>query len=67
MKTQEREKLLHTLMNRFEKNLHRHKGIAWAKVQAKLEANPDALESLFEMESSGGEPDVIGHDRKTGQ
>lgn len=51
-------------MERFEKNMHRHKGIAWAKVQAKLEANADALETLFQMEATGGEPDVIGQDKK---
>jgi len=67
MKAQERKDLLHTLMARFEKNMHRHKGLAWADVLARLEASPDALESLGEMESTGGEPDVIGHDRKSGQ
>ena len=67
MKAQERKDLPHTLMARFEKNMHRHKGLAWADVLARLEASPDALESLGEMESTGGEPDVIGHDRKSGQ
>jgi hypothetical protein len=67
MTTREREDLLHTLMARFEQNMHRHEGLAWASVQARLEANPDALKSLHEMESTGGEPDVIAHDRKTGQ
>ena len=66
MKAQEREELLQTLMARFEKNMHRRKGIAWADVHAKLEGNPDALRSLREMELTGGEPDVIGHDRETG-
>jgi len=66
MKAREREELLRTLMARFEKNMHRHKGIAWTDVHARLEGNPDALSSLLEMESTGGEPDVIGHDRKTG-
>ncbi len=67
MKAQEREKLLQTLKVRFEKNMHRHKGIAWANVQAKLEGNPDALRSLREMEVTGGEPDVLGQDKETGQ
>lgn len=67
MKAQEREKLLQALMDRFEKNMHRHKGVAWADVQARLEGNADALNALHEMESTGGEPDVIGGDRKTGQ
>ena len=67
MKAQEREKLLRALTARFEKNMRRHKGIAWADVQATLEGNPDALRSLLEMESTGGEPDVISHDRETGQ
>ncbi len=65
MKAREQEKLLQTLMARFEENMQRHKGIAWANVQAKLEANPGALRVLLEMESTGGEPDVIGHDKKT--
>lgn len=67
MKAQEREKLLLTLKARFEKNMQRHKGIAWADVQARLEGNPKALQSLLAMESTGGEPDVIGRDRKTGK
>ena len=66
MKAQEREKLLQALKARFEKNMHRHKGIAWADVRAKLEGNPDALRSLREMEATGGEPDVIGQDKETG-
>jgi hypothetical protein len=56
----EREKLLHALRARFEKNTHRHVGIDWAEVQARIEANPGALESLHQMEASGGEPDIIG-------
>ena len=60
MKAPEREKLLQTLQARFEKNMSRHKGIAWANVQAKLEQAPAALRSLHEMEATGGEPDVIG-------
>jgi Protein of unknown function (DUF4256) len=66
MKAQEREDLLRTLKARFEKNMHRHKGIAWADVQAKLEGGPDALRSLREMEATGGQPDVIGQDRAAG-
>lgn len=63
----EREALLKTLKARFEKNSSRHKGIDWAKVQAKLEKNGDKLWSLQQMEASGGEPDVVGTDRKTGE
>ncbi len=59
--------LLKTLQTRFEKNLKRHKGIEWNKVQAKLEKHPEKLWSLNEMEETGGEPDVIGHDKKTGE
>ena len=60
------EELLSELKNRFEKNMNRHKGLEWTKVQAKLEANPEKLWSLNEMERTGGEPDVVGHDKKTG-
>jgi hypothetical protein len=67
MKAQERDELLRTLEARFEKNMHRHDGLAWADVEARLEADPAALESLLEMERTGGEPDVIGRDGKTGQ
>lgn len=63
----DREKLLGVLKARFEKNMNRHKGIEWAKVEAKLKANPGKLWSLNEMEKTGGEPDVIGHDQKTGE
>ena len=63
MKAAERDDLIQTLKTRFEKNMHRHKGIAWAKVQAKLERNRSALESLHAMEASGGEPDVTGKDK----
>ena len=59
------EELLNALKARFEKNMNRHKGIEWAKVQAKLEANTEKLRSLDEMEITGGEPDVVGHDKKT--
>ena len=62
----QRQELLGTLKARFEKNMDRHKGLEWTKVQAKLEANTDKLWSLNEMERTGGEPDVVGHD-KTGE
>jgi hypothetical protein len=61
-----REELLSTLKARFEKNVNRHKGLEWAAIQAKLEANTEKLWSLNEMERTGGEPDVVGHDKKTG-
>ncbi len=64
---EQREELLRALKARFEKNVDRHKGLAWAKVQAKLEANTEKLWSLHEMERTGGEPDVVGHDKKTGE
>ncbi len=60
------EELLRTLKARFEKNMDRHKGLEWTKVQARLEANPEKLWSLNEMERTGGEPDVVGHDKTTG-
>jgi hypothetical protein len=63
----QREELLEALKTRFEKNMNRHKGLAWAEVQAKLEANAKKLWSLHEMERTGGEPDVVGHDKKTGE
>src|SRR5215212_9523254 len=63
----QREELLKTLKARFEKNLNRHKGLDWARVQAKLEANPQKLWSLNEMETTGGEPDVVSHDKKAGE
>src|SRR5688572_16687403 len=59
--------LLNILKKRFEKNMKRHKGIEWAKVQAKLEASPEKLWSLDDMEITGGEPDVVGYDKKTGE
>ena len=59
--------LLNTLKTRFEKNLNRHKGIDWDKVQAKLEVNPEILWSLDDMEVSGGEPDVVGYDKMSGE
>jgi len=67
MKTQEREQLLLVLEARFGKNLQRHKGIAWPDIRAKLAASPAALRSLADMEATGGEPDVIGFDKKTGE
>jgi hypothetical protein len=64
---EQREELLKALKARFEKNVNRHKGLEWTKVQAKLEANTEKLWSLHEMERTGGEPDVVGHDKKAGQ
>ncbi|MCX2741116.1 DUF4256 domain-containing protein [Pontibacter anaerobius] len=63
----QRGELLSALKARFEKNMRRHKDLAWAEVQAKLEANTEKLWSLNEMERTGGEPDVVGHDEKTGE
>jgi len=65
MPAKQREELLGALKVRFEKNTNRHKGLEWAKVQARLEAIPEKLWSLYEMERTGGEPDVVGHDEKT--
>lgn len=67
MKASERDQILRTLNDRFEQNVHRHKGHTWDEVRARLEASPTALRSLREMELSGGEPDVIGCDRITGR
>ena len=64
---EQQEELLRALKARFEKNMNRHKGLEWAKVQAKLEANTEKLWSLNEMERTCGEPDVVGHDKKTGE
>jgi hypothetical protein len=64
---QQREEVLKTLKARFEKNMNRHKGVEWAKVQAKLEAGIEKLWSLHEMEGSGGEPDVVAFDKKTSE
>ena len=64
MSPEQREELLSALKARFEKNMNRHKGLEWDKVQAKLEANTEKLWSLNEMERTGGEPDVVGHDKK---
>ena len=65
--TEQREALLKTLETRFEKHQSRHKGIEWARVKEKLETAPAKLWSLHEMERTGGEPDVVGHDKKTGE
>src|SRR6266446_4836322 len=62
----QREELLRALKARFEKTMNRHKGLEWAKVQTKLEAHPEKLWSLNEMERTGGEPDVVAHDKRTG-
>src|SRR3954451_13521013 len=66
MNAQEFADLILVLKARFEKNMHRHEGIAWAEVQARLESNPDAERSLRAMEETGGEPDVIGQDEEIG-
>jgi hypothetical protein len=65
--TKDREELLNTLKARFEKNINRHEGLEWAKIQAKLEVKTEKLWSLNEMERTGGEPDVVGHDKKSGE
>ena len=67
LKAAQREELLRALKARFEKNMNRHKGLEWAKVKARLEANAEKLWSLREMERTGGEPDVVGHDQKDGR
>jgi hypothetical protein len=67
LSNKQHEELLKALKVRFEKNMNRHRGVAWAQVQAKLEANAEKLWSLHEMERTGGEPDVIGDDKKTGE
>jgi len=66
LSSKQREELLKTLQTRFEKNMKRHKGLDWATIRAKLEANPEKLFSLHEMERTGGEPDVVGHEKKNG-
>ena len=65
--TAQRDELFDTLKARFEKKMHRHEGLAWAAVQARLEAHPDKLWSLHEMEQTGGEPDVVDQDTQTGE
>jgi hypothetical protein len=67
LSARERDDLLGVLKARFEQNMNRHRNVEWAEVQARLEADPEKLWSLGEMESTGGEPDVVGYDRKTGQ
>jgi hypothetical protein len=67
LSAEQREELLKVLKDRFEKNKNRHKGVEWAQVQAKLEANAEKLWSLNEMEQTGGEPDVVDYDKKTGE
>ena len=67
MNVKQREELLSTLKARFEKNMTRHKRLAWDDIQTKLEANPDKLRTLNEMEKTGGEPDVVGYDKKSGE
>ncbi len=67
LSAQDREALFETLKARFEKNPGRHQGLAWAKVQARLEKHPDTQWSLHEMERTGGEPDVVGYDKKSGE
>ena len=64
---EQREELLRALKARFEKNMKRHKGLEWASVQAKLQANTEKLWSLDKMEETGGEPDVVAQDKKTGE
>jgi hypothetical protein len=67
LSVEQREEVFRTLEARFEKNMNRHSGLVWANVQAKLEANPEKLWSLHEMEETGGEPDVVGFDEKTSE
>ena len=67
MTATQREELLRALKARFEKNMNRHEGVEWAKVQAKLESDTEKLWSLNEMERTGGEPDVVGYDKETGE
>src|SRR4030095_12371689 len=64
---EQRDELMKVLKARFEKNMKRHQGIEWAKVQGRLEVNPDKLWILDDMEITGGEPDVVGQDKKTGE
>jgi hypothetical protein len=66
LSAEQHKELLSVLKTRFEKNMNRHQGLEWSKIQAKLEANPEKLWSLSEMEKTGGEPDVVGQDKKTG-
>ena len=63
---EQREELLNILQTRFEKNINRHVSLEWSKIQAKLETQPEKLWSLYQMELTGGEPDCVGYDAKTG-
>ena len=67
LSAKQRDELLAVLKTRFEKNPSRHKGLDWAKVQARLQANAEKLWALNEMECTGGEPDAVGHDKKSGE
>lgn len=67
LSSKQSENLIKTLQSRFEKNMKRHKGIDWIKVESKLKANPTKLWSLFQMEQTGGEPDVVAYDKKSNQ
>lgn len=67
MTVKQGDELLKVLKTRFEKNMKRHRGLSWAELQDRLEAHPDKLASLYQMEQTGGEPDVIGHDAQTGE
>ena len=67
LSSKQRDELIATLRSRFEKNMDRHKAISWPDVQKRLEASPAKLSSLAQMESTGGEPDVVGHDKKSGE
>lgn len=67
LSAEQRQELLRALKARFENNMNRHQGVEWAKIQAKLESNAEKLWALNEMERTGGEPDVVGHDKKTGE
>jgi hypothetical protein len=67
LSAEQREELLAVLKARFETHMNRHRGLEWASVQARLEANPEKLWSLYEMERTGGEPDVVGYDGETGE
>jgi len=67
LSSKQREELLNILKTRFEKNMNRHKDIEWAKVQTKLQSNNQKMWSLYEMENTGGEPDIVGYDKKSGE
>jgi hypothetical protein len=67
LSTEQGEEILKTVKDRFEKNTNRHKSLEWSKIQAKLEGNTEKLRTLIEMEKTGGEPDVVGYDKKTGE